>query len=345
MDLFGPLRSRLALPDRAAEVAAPLVEGWDGQVPVVDATAYAPVDEAAYVYRQRRDGSEHLGLVIEVRRAAVTAGRLRGHEAVLPERVESLARELGTGHRRTSLVSALHDAGPVYRRVLRTATAGRPELEVATADGGEHAWWRVADEAVAEVTAELSDQVLYVADGHHRLAATRSFWSTDAGSLATGIPVVVYPLNGLRLEPFHRVLPGPLPRERLDLLQQRLRATYDVVEVRAVPTLRTGQVALYVDRRWLMGESRGAHVAGIAGLDAVQVERHVLEPSGVGAAAPVRAPLSDLARRCDADGSVLFALAPPALSTLTGIADRGEVMPAKTTSFQPKPVSGLLLSA
>jgi uncharacterized protein (DUF1015 family) len=60
---------------------------------------------------------------------------------------------------------------------------------------------------------------------------------------------------------------------------------------------------------------------------------------------PLRAPLSDLARRADAEGGVLFALAPPALSTLTRIADRGEVMPAKTTSFQPKPVAGLLLSA
>src|SRR3954467_7898895 len=130
VNLVGPLRARLALPDRAAEVAAPLVEGWDGQVPVIDRTAYAPVEEAVYAYRQRRDGIEHLGLVLEVRREAVAAGRLRGHEAVFPERVESLARDLETGHPQTSLISALHEAGPVYRDVVSAAPMSDPDLEV-----------------------------------------------------------------------------------------------------------------------------------------------------------------------------------------------------------------------
>ncbi|MDX6324830.1 MAG: hypothetical protein QOK15_1184 [Nocardioidaceae bacterium] len=344
MDSVGTLRSRLALPQRAAEVAAALVEGWDGQVPVIDPTAYASSDEAVYVYRQRRDGGSHLGLVVEVRRDAVAAGRLRGHEAVFPERVESLARHLETGHPRTSLVSALHDAGPAYRRVIATATAERPALEVTTADGGEHTLWRVGDEAAAAVTAELADPVLYIADGHHRVAATRLFWDSDAGCGAAGLAVVVYPLGGLRLEPFHRVVPGPVPRERLDLLQDRLRASYDVTEVGAAPTPRTGQVAMYADGRWLLATSCERPRLGVEGLDAVLLERRVLAPSGAWPTLPVRAPLSELARRCDTDGSVLFALAPPALSTLTQIADCGEVMPAKTTSFQPKPVSGLLLS-
>jgi uncharacterized protein (DUF1015 family) len=342
MDLVGTLRSRLALPRDAAEVAAPLVEGWDGQVAVVDVDAYAPSDRAAYVYRQCRDRRDHVGLVLAVRREAVAARRLRGHEAVFPERVESLARYLESGHPQTSLISALHDAGPVYRRLLETATSQAPALAVTTDDGGKHSLWRVDDEAVAEVSAELSDRVLYVADGHHRVAARRSLWDSGTCSEAAGLPVVVYPLDGLRLEPFHRVLPGPFRRERLDLLQDRLRAAYDVTEVGAVPTPRIGEVAMYADRRWFLAACREQGGTGVEGLDAVLLERRVLAPFGPTVA--VRASLSDLARRGDADGSVVFALAAPALSTLTEIADRGEVMPAKTTSFQPKPVSGLLLS-
>jgi len=343
MELVGPLRSRPALPERAAEVAAALVEGWDGQVPVIDTSAYARSDEAAYVYRQRRDGNDHVGLVLEVRRDAVSSGRLRGHEAVFPERVESLARHLETGHPRTSLISALHEAGPAYRALLATATAQRPVLDVTTADGGEHTLWRVDDEALAEVVAELADPRLYIADGHHRVAATRLFWESDAGRRSTGLPVVVYPLDGLRLEPFHRVVLGPNPRGRLDLLRDRLHASYDVNEVAAQPTPETGQVAMYAEGGWLLATSRERPPTGAAALDAVLLERLVLAPSGA-PALPVRAPLSDLVQRSDADGSVVFALAPPPLSTLTAIADRGEVMPAKTTSFQPKPVSGLLVS-
>lgn len=341
MEFVGPLRSRLALPQHAAQVAAALVEGWDGQV-AVDETAYAPAEEAAYVYRQRRDGTEHLGLVLEVRRSAVTAGRLRGHETVFPDRVASLAGYLESGHPQTSLISALHDAGPVYRGLLASATGEPPAVEVTTADGGEHALWRVDDAAVGEVAAELAETVLYIADGHHRVAARRLLWGSGTDGVAAGLPVVVFPREGLRLEPFHRVLPGPLPRERLDELHHRLRAAYDVTETGDVPSPERGRVAVRVDGCWLLATSREQPAAGVDGLDAVLLERRVLAPFGP--ALPVRAPLRDLARRCDVDGSVLFALAPPALATLVEIADRGEVMPAKTTSFQPKPVSGLLLS-
>lgn len=344
MDLVAPLRSRLALPEHAAEVAASLVEGWDGQVPVVDTAAYGPLDEAAYVYRQRRDDSDHLGLVVEVRRQAVGAGRLRGHEAVFPDRVESLAAYLANGHPQTSLISALHDAGPAYRALLTTTTAQRAALEVTTTDGSEHSLWRVDAPLLAEVTEELADTVLYIADGHHRVAATRMYWDSEAGRGVAGLPVVVCPFDGLRLEPFHRVVPAPVPREQSDLLEDRLRASYDVTAVDSVPTLEVGQVAMYAAGCWLLAASRERPDDHVEGLDAVLLERRVLAPAGALPALPRRAPLGELVRRCDADGSVLFALAPPSLSTMTRIADRGEVMPAKTTSFQPKPVSGLLLS-
>ena len=343
MDFVGPLRSRPVLPDRAHDVVAALVEGWDGQVPAVDMDAYAPFDEATYVYRQRRDGREHVGLLLEVRRETVEAGRLRGHEAVLPERVEALARYLDAGHPQTSLVSALHDAGPVYRDLLASTTAKRPAVTVITPDGGEHSLWRVDDAAAADVIAELSvDPQLYIADGHHRVAARRLLWDSGTDDVATGVPVVIYPLDGLRLEPFHRVLPGPFGRDRLDLLQDRLRASYDVTEVERTPTPSRGQVAMYADGRWFLAAGRDVPDSGVEGLDAVLLERRVL--AGSGSSLPVRAPLSDLTRRCDEDASVLFALASPDLSTVIEMADRGEVMPPKTTSFQPKPVAGLLLS-
>ena len=342
MDFVGPLRSRLALPEHAAEVTAALVEGWDGQVAVVDVGAYAPPDRAAYVYRQRRDGTEHVGLVVGVRREAVAAGRLRGHEMVFPDRVRSLAGYLEAGHPQTSLISALHEAGSVYRETVASVTAEVPVLEVTTADGGEHSVWRVDDARAAEVAAALCDAVLYVADGHHRVAARRLLRGSGTDGVAAELPVVVYPLDGLRLEPFHRVLPGPHPPEQITVLQDRLRAAYDVAEIDTAPTLRTGQVAMYADRHWVLATSRESAHPGAEGLDAVVLERDVLSSAGL--TVPVRASLSDLVRRCDTDGSVLFALAPPALATLTWIADRGEVMPAKTTSFQPKPVSGLLLS-
>ena len=54
-------------------------------------------------------------------------------------------------------------------------------------------------------------------------------------------------------------------------------------------------------------------------------------------------PLDEMTKACDQDGGVLFALRPPALDQLTEVADRGEVMPPKTTYFDPKPYAGIFL--
>jgi len=59
--------------------------------------------------------------------------------------------------------------------------------------------------------------------------------------------------------------------------------------------------------------------------------------------APARTLVDELTRRCDADGGALFTLAPPPLATLTKLADADEVMPPKTTYFEPKPCAGIFL--
>ena len=59
--------------------------------------------------------------------------------------------------------------------------------------------------------------------------------------------------------------------------------------------------------------------------------------------APARTPVDELTRRCDADDGVLFTLAPPPIAALTRLADANEVMPPKTTYFEPKPCAGIFL--
>lgn len=341
MSAVGLLLSQLALPEHAPSVVVPLVEGWDGQDRPIDLTAYAAPDAAMYLYRQHLDGGDHTGIICEARRTAFARGQVRGHEAVFPERVAALALRLESGQPRTSLVSALHDAGPTYDQVVAEVATSQPLLEVASAGGGRQTVWRVPPPQAAALGAELSEAVLYVADGHHRVAASQRFWASAVGQEATGVPLVVYPRDGLRLEPFHRHLPGPVDGTGL---RRHLESAYQVVELPEAPVPESGQVAAYLEGRWLLATYAGPRLSGTDGLDAVLLERQVLMPAGVGLVLTVRAPAAELAHACGADGGALFVLAPPTLDTLVEIADRGEVMPPKTTSFQPKPVTGLLLS-
>jgi uncharacterized protein (DUF1015 family) len=142
-------------------------------------------------------------------------------------------------------------------------------------------------------------------------------------------------MDGLRLSAFHRRVIGPVDLAALlDLLAPAFR-----VEDAATPQAPTpGSFGLYARGSWYVVTP---HAAG-AGLDVevlqAQVLDHVEQTIEI---APARTLVDELTRRCDADEGVLFTLAPPPLERLTRLADAGEVMPPKTTYFEPKPCAGI----
>ena len=86
--------------------------------------------------------------------------------------------------------------------------------------------------------------------------------------------------------------------------------------------------------------------AGAAGLDVAILQTRVLDRlAGAGPVETVPAGTSvvELTRRCDVDAGALFTLAPPEIEALSEVADAGEVMPPKTTYFEPKPAAGIFL--
>ena len=113
----------------------------------------------------------------------------------------------------------------------------------------------------------------------------------------------------------------------------------------------SGSFGVYVEGSWFDVTVEGERREGSAGLDVAILHDRVLEPgfgTWAGTAskleiASARTTLTELTERCDDDGGALFTLAPPALDVITRLADRGEMMPAKTTYFDPKPYSGIFL--
>ena len=106
------------------------------------------------------------------------------------------------------------------------------------------------------------------------------------------------------------------------------------------PHQAPGSFGLYARGDWY---DVTPHVAG-AGLDVEFLQAQVLDHlEQTIEIAPARTLVDELTRRCDADGGALFTLAPPPLETLTSLADAGEVMPPKTTYFEPKPCAGIFL--
>ena len=333
-----------ALP--AAERVGAL-EGQLGPLRTASHDAYAHCEEAFYVYRLRRGDDEHVGVVGEVSPMAFLDGSVRGHEAVQPRRVEGLVEHFSSAAVRSELVALLHEPGPTVLAAVNRAAEGDPMLTFSGPDGWEQSVWKVPDAMTMELSEELGQRVHYIADGHHRVAASLVTWDKAGRPQDAGVMCVMYPLDGLSLTAFHRRVSGPVHvAELLALLEKG----FEVREVAALEEA-VGCFGVYVDHGWYDLTYTRERLPGAAGLDVAILDDHVLAPllgphphasprleiaSAVGG-------VDELVQACDQDAGALFTLRPPSLDQLTEVADRGEVMPPKTTYFEPKPYAGIFL--
>ncbi len=307
-----------------------------------DPDAYEGGTAALYLYRLRRGDEEHIGVVSDVSAEAFVDGQVRGHEAVQPDRVEALVQHFTSAAVRSELVALLHRHGPAVD-AAKAETVGTPPLVQFTGpDEWEQTVWRVPDSLSAVLSAELGGGVHYIADGHHRVAASLDVWRAAGQPAEAGVMCVIYPLDGLRLLAFHRRITGPV---RPQTLRTLLSADFELREIDG-PDEATGCFAVYVEGRWYDASYTGTRLPGAAGLDIAILNDHVIQPllgldELVGNTLEIVSALSSVAgqaRACDEDGGALFVLRPPPLEQLTDVADRGEVMPPEDDVLRPEAV-------
>jgi uncharacterized protein (DUF1015 family) len=237
-------------------------------------------------------------------------------------------------------------------------------------DGIRHTVWRVGNPG-AFVAAFQRVRTLYIADGHHRCKAASRAAADLRGQAAEAsspqgppaadntvpeyefFPAVLFPMGQMRVMAYNRVvrdLPMP-PADFLDAVDARMPLTRDVAD--AAPT-KAGEVGLYVDGAWHRATLPDTNRDGVADtLDVARLGEHLLEPL-LGIDDPRRDPNIDfvggirgtdaLVRRVD-DGDAALALAmyPTSIDELVDVSDAGELMPPKSTWFEPKLRSGLLV--
>lgn len=346
-----PFRGRIVKAEAAAGNLTPmtdaLVAGVPGseRVPEVREDDYGEASTGLCLYRLQREGEEHVGVVADVSVAAFADGRVRGHEAVCATRVDGLVAHFASVPQRTELVALLHEAGAEQQIIADTMRAD-PELDFTGPDGWRQSVWRVPEESADELAQVLARPVHYIADGHHRVAASLALWESAGRPPQAALLCVLHPLDGLRLRAFHRRVVGPVDPTRL---QELLRSCCAVSEHATQESLPPGAIGVYVAGAWWGAVPSAARAAGVDGLDVTLLQEQVLTPL-LGAEADERTetasiavPVAELVERCDRDGGALFVLPPPSLEQLREVADLGQVMPPKTTYFDPKPYAGLIV--
>ena len=282
--------------------------------------------------------------------------RILRHEEVRPDRTELMARHLVTVGASSSPISLAYRADADLDAEVARCCAAEPVL-VSESEGVDQVVWAVTGSDAEHLADLIGDRTLYVTDGHHRMAAAaQALQATEDGSGPLAwTQAVLFPDQEMLVLPFHRRVGDALRRLPGDLLEALW--TVGSIEERdgaeAARPDRPGRVGVYLGGRWyslVLPAAVGDRAVDL--LDVARLQDGVLDPV-FGIVDPGSDPMLDyvpdpagleaLAGRCDEDGRVGFVTYPLSVTELMAVADAGELMPPKSSYFEPKPRSGVFL--
>lgn len=326
-------------------------------------------EPALYVYEQRRGQFLQRGLIGALRLTPPQDGVVLPHEDVMPQVVADrlgLMREARANLEPLLLSYRGRSKERGAAAVIEDTATTTPLLSTRTDDGYAHRLWAVSDpERLTQITEDLADKHALIADGHHRWATYLRLRAEEGGDpgwdhgLVLLVDTVHYPLE---VHAIHRVLPRlPLDKARQFLEGvARCQVLHDTVE-EALETLeRTegnafvlygeGGQLLLVDRicpELLARTVRGDRPAAWRELDATVLHSALLDevwrvpdqPSDISYLHSMRTAVS----QADKTGGTAVLMRPVAEETVHDLASEGVTMPRKSTSFGPKPATGLVL--
>lgn len=311
-----------------------------------------------YAYRLSWGSHVQTGLVAAASVADYRANRIRKHEFTRPDKEDDRVRQIEALAAQTGPVLLAYPAAPAVDALLAAASAS-PPIADAWLDDVRHTLWRIAGaaEIAALDTAFAAMPALYIADGHHRsAAAARVAAAQPENAAAAAFLAVIFPAHEMRILDYNRLvrdLNGIDPPIFLTRLAARWPLT--PVDGPARPQ-RPGEVGVYFAGRWYLATMPAAAPAVAADpvrrLDVSRLSEEILGPLlGIGDlrrdqridfVGGIRG-LGELEKRVDSGEMALaFALYPTQLADLMAVADAGQVMPPKSTWFEPKLADGLV---
>ncbi len=321
-------------------------------------------EPSLYVYQQRMGEHVQAGLVALCSVREYEENRIKKHEFTRRDKEDDRTRHVSEQNANAEPVFLTYRAHAEIDAIVDDVTATPPLYDVTTPDEIVHIVWRISDPAIIARLIELFGGVeaLYIADGHHRTASAVRYAQAclarnphPAGDEPyESFMAVLFPHNQLKILDYNRVVKdlNGLP---LSQLIAKITAKF---EVRLAETRQPSQPAsfgMYLQGNWYTLKARaGSYPADdpIKRLDVSILQDNLLAPllgihdprtdKRIDFVGGIRG-MDELERRVREGYAVAFALYPTSLDQLIDVADAGQVMPPKSTWFEPKLRSGLLV--
>ncbi len=313
-----------------------------------------------YAYRLTMGGHVQTGLVAAASVADYDSNRIRKHEFTRPDKEDDRVRQIEALNAQTGPVLLAYPASATADSLIAAIAQGEPAADVTADDGIRHQIWVLTDAAQIDAITQTFDamKALYIADGHHRSAAASRVAAArhrqGQEQAADYFLAVIYPHHQMKILDYNRVIKDLHGLDETQLLA-RLAADFSVEDSASrVHPGRPGEFGMYLAGRWRKLTIKPERVPAdpVDSLDVSLLSDYVLGPllgiadlrrdKRIDFVGGIRG-LAELEKRVDSgEMAVAFALHPTRMDQLMAVADSNEVMPPKSTWFEPKLADGLV---
>lgn len=313
-----------------------------------------------YAYRLIMGKHTQIGLVAVASVQDYNTNRIRKHEFTRPDKEDDRVRQIDALNAQTGPVFLTYRHNDTVDNIVARVSKQQPEYDLTADDGVKHTIWLIsADDDIKTLTSTFDAmKCLYIADGHHRSAAASRVAAMRGGSGNAShdyFLAVIFPDNQMQILDYNRVIKDLNGMDQAAFLQKIAQAFALEKSAAAVKPRAVGEFGMYLQGQWYrLSIHRECIPANdpVGRLDVSLLQNHLISPV-LGITDPRRDKridfvggirgLAELEKRVNSgEMTVAFSLYPTQMQDLMAVADAEEVMPPKSTWFEPKLGDGLV---
>ena len=314
-----------------------------------------------YIYQLIMNGRSQTGLVCGSSVDDYENDLIKKHEFTRPEKEKDRINHITTtGAQTGNVFLAYRNVAEIDEVISKWQKEKNPVYDLIAEDGIQHSIWIINDSETNDLVSELFKTKVpftYIADGHHRAASAakvRKALGKDATEGANIFLTTLFPSNQLHIMDYNRVVKDLNGLEKEAFLE-KLTSSFVVEKAdKAFSPSNLHQFGLYIGKQWytLTAKENTYTNDPIGILDVTILQNNLLDPvlgikdqrtdQRIDFVGGIRG-LQELEKRVDSgEMAVAISLHPVSIQQLFDIADSGNVMPPKSTWFEPKLRDGLL---
>jgi uncharacterized protein (DUF1015 family) len=309
-----------------------------------------------YLYRQIMGNHSQTGIVAAASCEEYLRGVIKKHELTRVDKEDDRVRHIEALNAQTGPVFLAHRAGDALDKLTAGKVSGKPDVDFTAADGVRHTSWTISNAGEIKFIEQVFGGVgeLYIADGHHRSAAAARVFQNRRGAGGSGsFLAVIFPHDRVQILSYNRVLKdlnGWAPEQLLEVLT----GVFAFAPVGDSTPASRHELGLYLQNKWhtLVFKQRLLKTDDPLGkLDVELLQKHVLAPvfgienprtsDRIHFVGGIRG-TAELEKLVDSGKfACAFSMFPTGMDDLMAVADAGEIMPPKSTWFEPKLRDGM----